>query len=95
MRIVGALGDAGDAINSIQDPATSAAATTGLDQANAGISQIASAIIAGQAPPDAGRTEVEAGLKAMGAALAAGDRYVSPRALGYLYRHICLFTNAA
>lgn len=76
MRIVGALGDAGDAIGNIQDPATSAAASAGLNQANAGISQIASAIVAGEAPPDEGRTEVEAGLQAMGAALNSGDRYV-------------------
>ncbi|KAK7428820.1 hypothetical protein QQZ08_004590 [Neonectria magnoliae] len=73
VRIVGALGDAGDAIDNIQDQATSAAASAGLDQANAGISQIASALIAGEAPPDEGRTEVEAGLQAIGAALDSGD----------------------
>ncbi|KAH6988349.1 hypothetical protein EDB80DRAFT_689931 [Ilyonectria destructans] len=73
VRIVGALGDAGDAISNIQDPATSAAASAGLDQANAGISQIASAIVAGEAPPAEGRSEVEAGLQAMGTALTAGD----------------------
>lgn len=88
VRIVGALGDAGDAISNIQDPATSAAASAGLDQANGGISQIASAIVAGEAPPAEGRSEVEAGLKAMGTALTAGDRYVSLKALGNLSRPI-------
>ncbi|KAH7130896.1 hypothetical protein EDB81DRAFT_763561 [Dactylonectria macrodidyma] len=76
VRIVGALNDADQAIGNIQDQATSAAAAAGLSQANAGISQIASAIVAGEAPPAESRSEVEAGLEAMAAALTAGDRHV-------------------
>lgn len=50
------------------------AATAGLDQANGGIKQIASAIISGAAPPQTSRDQVEAGLTAMGAALTGSNR---------------------
>jgi hypothetical protein len=76
LGIVSALGDTMDSISQIQDPTTKQAAAAGVDQANAGIRQIASAIIAGQAPPQAGRDTTEAGLTAAGQALAAGDTYV-------------------
>ncbi|KAK5051038.1 hypothetical protein LTR84_003597 [Exophiala bonariae] len=62
-----------DSISQIQDPATKQAATAGVNQANSGIRQIASAIIAGEAPPQEGREITEAGLTAAGQALAAGD----------------------
>ena len=74
--IVGALGDTTDAISQIQDPATAQAAAAGVDQANSGIREIASALVAGEAPPDSGRATTEAGLTAAGQALAAGDTYV-------------------
>lgn len=73
LQIVGALGDTEDAVGQIADADTASAAQAGLDQANGGISEIASAILAGEAPPDSGRAEVEAGLEAVGSALSAGD----------------------
>ncbi|KAH7161927.1 hypothetical protein B0J13DRAFT_534953 [Dactylonectria estremocensis] len=73
VRIVGALGDADQAIGNIQDQATSTAAAAGLSQANAGISQIANAILAGEEPPAESRSEVQAGLEAMAAALTANN----------------------
>ncbi|CAN8100303.1 unnamed protein product [Discula destructiva] len=71
-KVVGALGDAGDAVGQIQDADTQAAAQAGLDQANGGIATIAQAIVAGEAAPADGRADVEAGLAAMNAALAGG-----------------------
>ena len=76
LGIVNALGDTSDSISNIQDPATQQAAAAGVEQANSGIRQIASALVAGQAPPAAGRDTTEAGLTAAGQALAAGDRFV-------------------
>lgn len=73
LQIVNALGSTEDAVAQIQDPATASAAQAGLDQANGGISEIASAIVAGDAPPDSGRAEVEAGLQAVGSALDGAD----------------------
>ncbi|KAI1081106.1 hypothetical protein F5B20DRAFT_71977 [Whalleya microplaca] len=72
-RIVGALGDTKDAVGQIQDAGVQDAASTGLQQAQDGIGQIAQAIITGQDPPQAGRDQVEAGLGAAGDALAGGD----------------------
>ncbi|KAI0012344.1 hypothetical protein F4779DRAFT_614796 [Xylariaceae sp. FL0662B] len=72
-RIVGALGDTEDAVGQIQDTAVQDAASTGLQQAQDGIGQIAQAIIAGEEPPQEGRDQVEAGLGATGDALAGGD----------------------
>lgn len=76
LGIVSALGDTMDSISQIQDPATKQAAAAGVAQANSGIREIASAIIAGDAPPQSGRETTEAGLTAAGQALAAGDTYV-------------------
>ncbi|KEF57667.1 uncharacterized protein A1O9_05585 [Exophiala aquamarina CBS 119918] len=73
LGIVSALGDTMDSISQIQDPTTREAAAAGVDQANSGIRQIASAIISGQAPPQEGRDTTEAGLTAAGQALAGGD----------------------
>jgi hypothetical protein len=72
-RILGALGDTGDAISEIQDADVAAAATAGLDQAQSGISSIAQAILTGEAPPQDGRDQVEAGLAAIGEALTSAD----------------------
>ncbi|KAI1640863.1 hypothetical protein F4809DRAFT_355030 [Biscogniauxia mediterranea] len=69
LRIVGALGDTQDAVADIQDPTVQQAASTALDQAQGGIAQIAKAIFAGEAPPQDGRDQVEAGLTAAGDAL--------------------------
>ena len=74
LQIVRALGDTGNAVAQIQDSATQQAAEAGLIQANAGIESIAQALVAGEAPPQSGRDEVEAGLVATGNALASGDR---------------------
>jgi len=73
LRIVGALGDTETAVGEIEDPATQEAAAAGLTQAQGGIQQIAQAIAAGEAPPEDGRAQVEAGLTAVGDALGAGD----------------------
>ncbi|KAI3396057.1 hypothetical protein diail_474 [Diaporthe ilicicola] len=73
IQILGALGDAKDAIGQIQDPATQQAAQAGLDQANGGISQIASSLLSGAAAPAASRDDVAAGLAAMNDALSGAD----------------------
>ncbi|KAI1344375.1 hypothetical protein F5Y15DRAFT_366445 [Xylariaceae sp. FL0016] len=73
LQIVGALGDTKDSVGQIQDATVADAASTGLQMADDGISQIAQAIVAGEAPPDAGREMVEAGLTAAGKALTGGD----------------------
>lgn len=72
-QILGALGDTGDAISQIQDTDVQAAAQAGLDQANGGISQIASSLLSGADAPADSRDEVEAGLAAMDSALADAD----------------------
>ncbi|KAK2608118.1 hypothetical protein N8I77_006751 [Diaporthe amygdali] len=72
-QILGALGDAKDAISQIQDPAVQTAAQQGLDQANGGISQIASSLLSGAAAPADSRDAVAAGLAAMDSALSAAD----------------------
>lgn len=72
-QILGALGDAKDAISGIQDPDVQSAAQAGLDQANGGIGQIASSLLSGAAAPAASRDEVEAGLAAMDSALSGAD----------------------
>ncbi|KAI5920090.1 hypothetical protein F4810DRAFT_723816 [Camillea tinctor] len=69
LRIVGALGQTKSAVGDIKDPTVQDAATTGLDQAQGGIAQIAKAIFAGETPPQDGRDQVEAGLTAIGDAL--------------------------
>lgn len=76
LGIVRALGDTMDSISQIQDPATKQAAAAGVAQANSGIREIASAILAGDAPPQSGRETTEAGLTAAGQALEDGDTYV-------------------
>lgn len=73
LQVVGALGDAETAIGNIQDTDTASAAQAGIDEANGGISEIASAIVAGEQAPDSGRASVESGLTATNSALAAGD----------------------
>lgn len=73
LQVVSALGDAEDAVGQIQDADTQSAAQAGLDQANGGISEIASALVAGETAPDSGRASVEAGLTAMNTALSAAD----------------------
>lgn len=72
-QILGALGDAGDSISEIQDADVQSAAQAGLDQANDGISQIASSLLSGAAAPADSRDQVEAGLAAMDSALADAD----------------------
>lgn len=72
LKIVGALGDAGDAIDNIADPATQTAAQAGLDQANGGIKTIAGSLLSGDAAPASARDEVAAGLAAMQTALGNG-----------------------
>lgn len=72
-QILGALGDAGDSISEIQDADVASAAQAGLDQANDGISQIASSLLSGAAAPADSRDQVEAGLAAMDSALADAD----------------------
>jgi hypothetical protein len=74
LRIVGALTRSGQSIDAIQDETVKTAASTGLDQANLGVSQIAQAILTGEAPPQESRDIVAAGLAAMGTALIA-NRY--------------------
>lgn len=71
--VVSALASAGTAVDGIQDAQVKAAAQKGLDQANTGVNEVAQSIVAGQAPSAAGRDDVEAGLKAMIAALDGGD----------------------
>lgn len=73
IKVVSALGDAGDAIAQIQDPAVQTAAQDGLDQANGGVDAIKATIVAGETASADGRLAVEAGLAAMADALAAGD----------------------
>lgn len=73
LQVVSALGNAESAVGQIQDADTASAAQAGLDQANGGISEIASAVLAGEQAPDSGREAVEAGLTATNAALSAGD----------------------
>ncbi|KAH9889699.1 hypothetical protein F4778DRAFT_753740 [Xylariomycetidae sp. FL2044] len=72
-RIVSALGDTKDSVGQIQDATVQDAASTGLNQAQAGILQIGKALIAGDAPPQDGRDQVDTGLAAAGDALAGGD----------------------
>lgn len=72
-QILGALGDAGDAIGGIQDASVQSAAQAGLDQANDGIGQIASSLLSGAAAPADSRDAVEAGLAAMDDALSTAD----------------------
>ncbi|KAL1850782.1 hypothetical protein Daus18300_012790 [Diaporthe australafricana] len=72
-QILGALGDAKDSISQIQDPDVQSAAQAGLDQANGGISQIASSLLSGAAAPATSRDDVAAGLAAMDDALSAAD----------------------
>lgn len=72
-QILGALGDAGDAISDIQDTNVQSAAQAGLDQANDGIGQIASSLLSGSAAPADSRDAVAAGLAAMNDALSAAD----------------------
>ncbi|KAG6354739.1 hypothetical protein INS49_003820 [Diaporthe citri] len=72
-QILGALGDAGDAIGEIQDADVQSAAQAGLDQANDGIGQIASSLLSGAAAPADSRDAVAAGLAAMNDALSAAD----------------------
>lgn len=72
-QILGALGDAGDAIGEIQDPDVQSAAQAGLDQANDGIGQIASSLLSGAAAPADSRDAVAAGLAAMDDALSGAD----------------------
>ncbi|KAJ7622085.1 hypothetical protein FB45DRAFT_1090691 [Roridomyces roridus] len=58
------------------DPKTASAvsaANKGLTQVSDGVDAIADAIAKGQAPPDSGRDEVEAGLNATSSALAGID----------------------
>ena len=78
LRIVRALGDTSDNIAGIQDASVQQTAQAGVDQANEGISQIAQAIFAGEAPPAEGRDITEAGLTAASSALDSGDAYVFP-----------------
>lgn len=72
-QILGALGDAGDAISDIQDTGVQSAAQAGLDQANDGIGQIASSLLSGAAAPADSRDAVAAGLAAMNDALSGAD----------------------
>lgn len=76
LQVVSALGDAESAISSIEDADTASAAQAGIDEANGGISEIASAIVAGELAPDSGRASVESGLTAANSALSAADAYV-------------------
>jgi len=73
LRIVKALGDTQDSVGQIQDTTVQQDASAGLKQAQGGIGQIAQAILAGEAPPQGGRDEVEAGLNAASSALDSGD----------------------
>lgn len=72
-QIVQALANMGDAISTISDADVQAAAQAGLDQANAGVGLVAESLLAGEAPSAEGRDEVEAGLKALDAALDGAD----------------------
>lgn len=69
LDIVKSLADTKNAVTNITDPAIKQAAQDGLKQADDGIATIAKAIVAGQAPPAAGRDTVAAGLAATGNAL--------------------------
>lgn len=73
LGVVNALSNAGNAVGEIQDATVQAAVQQGLDQANSGVQEVAQSIKAGEAPSAAGRDDVEAGLKAMFAALAGGN----------------------
>lgn len=53
----------------IQDATVKQAVQSGLQQSAGGVQQIGQAIKAGQAPPAAGRDQVQAGFEAMNAAL--------------------------
>ncbi|ORY54704.1 uncharacterized protein BCR38DRAFT_479346 [Pseudomassariella vexata] len=72
-QILQALGDTKDATGQIQDAAVQNATTTGLDQADAAIKTIASALLSGETAPADARDEVAAGLTAAFTALEAGD----------------------
>lgn len=73
IQVVSSLADASNAIAQIQDPTTQAAAQDGLNQAQIGVDEVAESLLAGEKASAAGRDDVAAGIKAMNAALAAGD----------------------
>lgn len=74
LKIVQAMGAAKTAANGIADETVKTATLDGINQANAGISNIGKAITSGTAPPAAERTKVEAGITAAIAAAAGGDQ---------------------
>ena len=72
-KIVSAMSTAKTAADGITDSTVKAATLNGINQANAGISNIGKAIAGGTAPPAEERTKVEAGITAALAAAAQGD----------------------
>lgn len=72
-QIVAALAQTGNSVDKIQDQTVATAAQAGLDNASAGIGQIAKAILTGAAPPADARDQTAAGITAATQALGGGD----------------------
>lgn len=71
--VVNGLKEINTSAAQIQDPAVKQAVQSGLQQSAGGVQQIGQAIKAGQAPPAAGRDQVQAGFEAMNAAVVGAD----------------------
>lgn len=71
--IISALGETNANVNQIADANVQAAAQAGLATVQTGIGQVAQSVIAGEAPSQEGRDNVQAGLTAVSAALQNAD----------------------
>ncbi|KAL1882173.1 hypothetical protein Daus18300_000658 [Diaporthe australafricana] len=71
--VVNALKEINTSSAQIQDATVKQAVQSGLQQSAGGVQQIGQAIKAGQAPPAAGRDEVQAGFEAMNAAIISAN----------------------
>lgn len=71
--VVNGLKEINTSAAQIQDATVKQAVQSGLQQSAGGVQQIGQAIKAGQAPPAAGRDQVQAGFEAMNAAIIGAD----------------------
>lgn len=72
--VVSGLREISTSAAQIQDTTVKQAVQSGLQQSAGGVQQIGQAIKAGQAPPAAGRDQVQAGFEAMNAAIVGADQ---------------------
>jgi hypothetical protein len=72
--VVNGLKEINTSAAEIQDATVKQAVQSGLQQSAGGVQQIGQAIKAGQAPPAAGRDQVQAGFEAMNAAIIGADQ---------------------